>query len=70
MLNVGDEVVLDNLAGDEGEYVGDHITEKGTITHLLAVHHGYPVCVKWENGLRYNYREKDLSLYIQSLENE
>ena len=70
MLNVGDEVVLDNLAGDDGEYVGDLITKIGTITHLLAVHHDYRVCVTWENGQRYNYREKDLSLYIQSLENE
>lgn len=69
MFKVGDEVVLDNLAGDDGEYVGDHITETGVIEELSR-DFAYNVRVKWENGSLYRYKEKDLSLYIQSLENE
>lgn len=69
MLNVGDEVVLDNLAGDEGEYAGDLITEMGIIVELSRGF-VYSARVKWENGSLYHYKEKDLSLYIQSLENE
>lgn len=69
MLKVGDEVVLDNLAGDDGEYVGDRITEKGVVLELSR-DFAYNVRVKWENGNLHRYKEKDLSLYIQSLENE
>lgn len=69
MLNVGDEVVLDNLTGNDGEYVGDRITETGIVVELSR-DFAYSARVKWENGILYNYKEKDLSLYIQSLENE
>lgn len=64
MLKVGDEVVLDNLAGDDGEYVGDSITETGVVISL-APNFEFNVRVKWKNRNVYRYKEKDLSLYIQ-----
>lgn len=70
MFKVGDDVALENLAGDDGEYVGDIISEKGRVIELFHPNFDYKVRVKWDNGHIYRYMEKDLIHYNFSLENE
>ncbi len=71
MFKVGDAVALENLAGDEGEYLGDVITEKGRVIEVFPQQHfDYNVRVNWNNGHIYRYREKDLISYNFTLENE
>lgn len=71
MFKVGDDVALENLAGDDGEYVGDVITEKGRVIEVFPQEHfDYKISVMWDNGHIFRYREKDLISYNFTLENE
>lgn len=71
MFKVGDDVSLENLAGDTGEYVGDVITEKGRVIEIFHQYEvDYKVRVMWDNGNVYRYMEKDLIHYNFTLENE
>lgn len=70
MFKVGDDVTLVNVLGDDGEYAGDSITEKGRVMELFSPRMDYRVRVKWDNGNVYRYKEVDLDHYALTLENE
>ena len=69
MFKVGDDVTLVNVLGDDGEYAGDSITEKGRVIGIIC-NSDYQVRVKWDNGNVYRYKEVDLDHYALTLENE
>lgn len=69
MFKEGDDVTLVNVLGDEGEYAGDSITEKGIVIDTLPGY-DYNVRIMWDNGKIYRYKEVDLGHYALTLENE